>query len=137
MGRHVNMASRIEALTVGGQILVAESALAELGSDVRVDGHIEFTAKGAREAMRVYDIGGLGGAGGFSLPRDLEESAERAEERRCRSRRPRADRSASRSSAWTFDGGDVKAPQPADDWIVYGLLSVIPRSGACRSAPSS
>jgi class 3 adenylate cyclase/ActR/RegA family two-component response regulator len=59
VGRSVNMASRIEALTIGGQVLVSETTMSELGGAARVNGVLEVSPKGAKEPLRVFDIGGI------------------------------------------------------------------------------
>ena len=47
IGRHVNLAARIESHTVGGQILISENTLAEVGSHVRIDGQSQIRVKGS------------------------------------------------------------------------------------------
>ncbi len=69
VGRHVNLASRIESYTVGGQILVSDSTLGAAGSNIRVDGVMEVFPKGSVKPMRVHQIGGIGGEYGLDLPR--------------------------------------------------------------------
>jgi class 3 adenylate cyclase/CheY-like chemotaxis protein len=69
VGRNVNLAARIEALTVGGQVLVSESTLAAAGPAVRVDGTMEVSPKGARGMLRIHEVGGLAGKYDLSLPR--------------------------------------------------------------------
>lgn len=60
VGSGVNMTSRIESYTVGGQILVSESVLKEAGEVLRVDGRREVIPKGSEGALTIFDIGGIG-----------------------------------------------------------------------------
>ena len=71
VGSGVNMTSRIESYTVGGQILVSESVRREAGEVLRIDGQRDVLPKGSESPLRIYEIGGIGG--GFNLA--LEESA--------------------------------------------------------------
>jgi len=74
VGSGVNMASRIESYTVGGQVLISESVRNEAGDILRIDGQREILPKGADTPLRIYDIGGIAGAYNLSLeskPPDL------------------------------------------------------------------
>jgi class 3 adenylate cyclase/CheY-like chemotaxis protein len=64
VGRSVNLASRIEAFTVGGQILVSDATLQAAGSSVSLRRSIEVFPKGSKEAMTVHEVAGVGGVGG-------------------------------------------------------------------------
>ncbi|HEY6549480.1 MAG TPA: adenylate/guanylate cyclase domain-containing protein, partial [Vicinamibacteria bacterium] len=68
VGAPVNHAGRIESFTVGGQILVSEATLTEAGAEVAVGERFVIDAKGAREPIVVFDLLGIGGEGGASLP---------------------------------------------------------------------
>jgi predicted ATPase/class 3 adenylate cyclase/tRNA A-37 threonylcarbamoyl transferase component Bud32 len=61
VGNAVNMASRIESYTVGGQILISEDTLAEVGAELRIDDRITVQPKGSPKAMTLYDVGGIDG----------------------------------------------------------------------------
>jgi adenylate cyclase len=60
VGRHVNLASRIESYTLGGQIFAAESTVEDAGDGVVVNGQMEIAPKGIAGPMTIYDIGGVG-----------------------------------------------------------------------------
>ena len=60
VGSHVNLASRVESYTVGGQILVTESTLREAGTEVIVAGSIEVRPKGYDEPIEIHDVRGVG-----------------------------------------------------------------------------
>jgi len=59
VGRVVNTASRIESYTIGGQILISESTLADCGAELRIDGKMTVMPKGISHEMTLYDIGGI------------------------------------------------------------------------------
>ncbi len=65
VGSGVNMTSRIESYTVGGQILISESVHQEAADILRVDAQWDVLPKGAEKPLRVYDVGGI--AGGYNL----------------------------------------------------------------------
>jgi adenylate cyclase len=60
VGRHVNLASRIESYTIGGQILAAESTIIDAGDGVQILGHMQVQPKGVAAPMTIYDVGGIG-----------------------------------------------------------------------------
>ena len=61
MGRNVNLASRIESYTVGGQILVSESTLNACETIVETSRAIEVTPKGLKQPIILYEVKGIGG----------------------------------------------------------------------------
>jgi len=67
VGSGVNMASRIESYTVGGQILISESVRKEAGKLLRIDGQREVLPKGAEVPLRIYEIGGIAGQYNMAL----------------------------------------------------------------------
>ncbi|MGV0026624.1 CHASE2 domain-containing protein [Phormidesmis priestleyi] len=69
VGSNVNLTGRIESYTVGGQILISESTLQEVGAIVRIDGQIPIQPKGFQEPIMIYDIGGIGEPFNLFLPR--------------------------------------------------------------------
>ena len=60
VGETVNMAGRLEKLTVGGQILVSENACRQTGEPLLLLKSQEFMPKGGKEPLTVYDIAGIG-----------------------------------------------------------------------------
>jgi adenylate cyclase len=68
VGTTVNLTSRIETYTVGGQILISESTHRAAGPEVQVGGQMLVRAKGAREPLTAYDLRGIGGAFNVFLP---------------------------------------------------------------------
>ncbi len=68
MGQHVNLTSRIESYTVGGQILASESTIRVCGPILRLDDSSEIMPKGVREPLTVYEVGGISGDFNLYLP---------------------------------------------------------------------
>jgi adenylate cyclase len=62
VGSGVNLTSRIESYTVGGQILISESVKNEAGGVLRIDGQREVLPKGAELQIRLYEVGGISGS---------------------------------------------------------------------------
>jgi class 3 adenylate cyclase len=73
VGSGVNMTSRIESYTVGGQILISESVRQEAGEVLRIDAQRDVLPKGAETPLRIYEVGGI--AGRFNLALGGEASA--------------------------------------------------------------
>jgi PAS domain S-box-containing protein len=61
VGSGVNLTSRIESYTVGGQILVSESVRKEAGEVLRIDAQRDVFPKGAEASLRIYEVGGISG----------------------------------------------------------------------------
>jgi adenylate cyclase len=69
VGSPINLTSRIESCTVGGQILVSDDTLTRAGRDlVRVEARIDVELKGVRGAITLHDVGGIGGEHRLELP---------------------------------------------------------------------
>jgi adenylate cyclase len=71
VGSGVNMTSRIESYTVGGQILVSESVRQEAGDILRIDAQRDVRPKGSETPLRIYEVGGI--AGRFNLALEEKE----------------------------------------------------------------
>ncbi len=61
VGSGVNLTSRIESYTVGGQILVSETVYQKTKKVLRIDDQRNVLPKGSEETIRVYDVGGISG----------------------------------------------------------------------------
>jgi len=68
VGRHVNLASRIESFTIGNQILVSETTIEKVGPAVNVSQQITMEAKGFENPITLYEVKGLAGNSNLSLP---------------------------------------------------------------------
>ena len=62
VGSGVNMTSRIESYTVGGQILISESVLKQAGGVLRIDSQRDVFPKGSEIPLRIYEVGGIAGS---------------------------------------------------------------------------
>ena len=60
VGNQVNLTYRIESFTTEGQILISQSTLKDAGEDVKIDGEKQVQAKGIKEPITIYDVGGIG-----------------------------------------------------------------------------
>jgi len=61
VGSGVNMTSRIESYTVGGQIFISESVRQEAGDILRIDAQQDVRPKGSETPIRIYEVGGIAG----------------------------------------------------------------------------
>lgn len=61
VGSHVNLTARIESLTVGGQVLISESARLAAGPSVELGNRIEVNAKGFKDPIQAWTLVGIGG----------------------------------------------------------------------------
>ena len=76
VGGGVALAVRIESYTVGGQILISESTRQDVGADLRIDGQLQVEPKGITDPITIYEIGGIDGKYGLSLPEPSSELEE-------------------------------------------------------------
>jgi len=72
VGSGVNMASRIESYTVGGQILISDSVFKEAGTKLRIDGEQEVYPKGSETPLKIYEVGGI--ADQYNLVLEAEDT---------------------------------------------------------------
>ena len=68
VGKHVNLAARIESYCCGNQILISEATLSHTGAIVRIDGQVTVRPKGVAEPVTVYEAGGIAGTYNSFLP---------------------------------------------------------------------
>ena len=73
VGHNVNIVSRIESFTVGGQILVSESTHSEFPNEMVVGKSMQVSPKGVREPMTIYELNGLQGKYQLTLDSDSYE----------------------------------------------------------------
>jgi class 3 adenylate cyclase len=67
VGSGVNLASRIESYSVGGQILISESVYKKAGDKLRIDGQREVLPKGSEVPLKIFEIGGIAGKYNLAL----------------------------------------------------------------------
>ena len=60
MGYPVNLAGRIESLTIGGQVLVSENTISLINEELQINSKNNIMLKGAGEYLTIYDINGIG-----------------------------------------------------------------------------
>ena len=60
VGSGVNMTSRIESYSVGGQILISDSVRKQAGEILRIDKQREVIPKGSDAPLKIYEVGGIG-----------------------------------------------------------------------------
>jgi adenylate cyclase len=73
VGSPVNLTSRIESYTVGGQILISEATHQEVGEILRAGEHFEIEAKGVDGTTIVHEVRGIDGDFGLLLSEDEDE----------------------------------------------------------------
>ena len=73
VGREVNLTYRIESYTTGGQIFISESTHRECSSVLMIRGAKQVTPKGVKNPITIYDIVGIRGDLGLSLPAEQEK----------------------------------------------------------------
>ncbi len=69
IGRNVNLTARIEACTVGGQILAGEATIAALGARLVTGQQLRRDVKGAATPLLLHEVMGLRDRGDLDLPR--------------------------------------------------------------------
>lgn len=72
LGSPVNLASRIESYTIGGQILISKATRQEVGPILTIAQQMEVEAKGIGKPLVLYDVRGIAGEHNLFLP-DREE----------------------------------------------------------------
>lgn len=68
VGNPMNLASRIQSLTTGGQIIAAEATTIGVDKPLIFDGELSFEPKGYHETLKLFSIIGIGGDQPLSLP---------------------------------------------------------------------
>jgi PAS domain S-box-containing protein len=72
VGSNVNLTSRIQACTTGGQILVSETTRQELGNKLKIGKQMEVKAKGVEHPVVLFEVLGIGGQHKLSLPEAVD-----------------------------------------------------------------
>jgi adenylate cyclase len=68
VGPAVNLAARIESLSVGGEVLAAEATVRAAEVPLRIDADHSIGVKGSQEPLRVFAIGAIQGRHNLALP---------------------------------------------------------------------
>lgn len=74
VGKQVNLTSRIESYTVGGQVLISQSTLNECGDLLVLGIEMEVLPKGIAEPIKIYEVLGIKGNYNIMLPK-IERAA--------------------------------------------------------------
>jgi PAS domain S-box-containing protein len=61
VGSHVNLTSRIQSYTTGGQILISEATRQEVGQILKLGKQSEVKAKGIEHPITLFEVLGIGG----------------------------------------------------------------------------
>ncbi|BAY16584.1 adenylate/guanylate cyclase with Chase sensor [Anabaenopsis circularis NIES-21] len=70
IGSHVNLASRVETYTVGGQVLISENTLQDAHIKLHIGSQMQIQPKGIRKPINIYEVCGVGGQYNLFLPND-------------------------------------------------------------------
>ena len=73
VGSHVNLTSRIQSYTTGGQILISDATRQEAGQILKLGKQTEVKAKGVEHPITLFELLGIGGKHKLLLP-DTEET---------------------------------------------------------------
>jgi class 3 adenylate cyclase len=60
IGSNVNLASRIESFSTGGQIFISDNTFGLIKPELRIGQSLEVTPKGLREPITLYQVEGIG-----------------------------------------------------------------------------
>ena len=74
VGSHVNLTSRIQSYTTGGQILISEATRQEVGQILRLGKQSEVKAKGIEHPITLFEVFGIGGKHKLQLT-DIAETS--------------------------------------------------------------
>jgi len=75
VGHAINLASRVESATMGGQVLIAESTYAKVKTHIKVRGTRMINFKGVDEGVSVYDVGAVSIPQTMILPEETPAAA--------------------------------------------------------------
>ena len=59
VGSHVNLTSRIQSYTIGGQILISDTARREVGPSLKIGKQMQVKAKGIEYPVTLYEVLGI------------------------------------------------------------------------------
>ncbi len=68
VGSHVNLTSRIQSFTLGGQILISEPTRKEVEAILKIGKQMEVKAKGFEQPIPLSEVRGIGGGHNLLLP---------------------------------------------------------------------
>jgi PAS domain S-box-containing protein len=80
VGSHVNLTSRIQSYTTGGQILISDTTRREVGHPLTTGTRMEVNAKGIEYPVTLYEALGIGRPHKLYLPETREQLVSMVEE---------------------------------------------------------
>ncbi len=80
VGSHVNLTSRIQSYTTGGQILISDATRQEAGQILKLGKQTEVKAKGVEHPITLFELLGIGGKHKLLLPDTVETLVPLADE---------------------------------------------------------
>ena len=80
VGSQVNLTSRIQSYTTGGQILISESTRQTVGPILKLGKQMEVRAKGIEQPITLSEVLGIGGSYKLSLPEVVDALVPLADE---------------------------------------------------------
>jgi len=76
VGSNVNLTSRIESYTVGGQIFISESTLNSCKSGLIINSDFEARPKGVAKPIKIFSLSGIGGDNKIFLKKEINSLIE-------------------------------------------------------------
>jgi adenylate cyclase len=73
IGSQVNLTSRIQSYTTGGQILISETTRQEVAPILKIGKQMEVKAKGIEQPVALFEVLGIGGSHKLLLPNTAED----------------------------------------------------------------
>lgn len=73
VGSHVNLTSRIQSYTTGGQILVSDTARREVGPNLKIGRQMQVNARGVEYPVTLYEVLGIARPYNLFLPDTMQE----------------------------------------------------------------
>ncbi|MFQ5992333.1 MAG: adenylate/guanylate cyclase domain-containing protein [Nitrospiraceae bacterium] len=80
VGSHVNLTSRIQSFTLGGQVLISEPTRKEVESILKIGNQMEVKAKGFDQPIPLSEVRGIRGRHNLSLPENAARNREMSSE---------------------------------------------------------
>jgi adenylate cyclase len=80
VGSHVNLTSRIQSYTTGGQILVSDTARREVGPNLKIGRQMQVRARGIDQPVTLYEVLGIARPYHLFLPETTDTLVTLAEE---------------------------------------------------------
>ena len=68
VGSAVNLAARVESMSVAGEVLAAQSTVQAIEGSLRIDADHSVAVKGSKDPLRVFAIGAIQGTHNLGLP---------------------------------------------------------------------